>query len=358
MTYCYGHIFAMDAEIRAMFPPAMDDQRSRFYQALSRIAGSQDDPATLRPYLEELGRAHRKFGVKREHYQIFRRALLATLQRYQARSWNTESQQAWEAAFDQAADIMIQAAERDAEHAPPWWLAEITGHHVRGPDIAVLTLRPGQPLSFLPGQHLSVQTPRWPRLWRTYSIANAPREDGLLTLHVRAVPGGLISNTLVHHVSVGDMLLLGAPSGTMTADPRSERDVLCLADGTGLAPIKAIVEAITDARGSGRRREIALYYGARHESDLYDLPALRRLESAYPWLQVIPAVEQLEGRERDVIRAAIPELTKNAHWADRDIYVSGPDAMVIKTVRMLKDLGAPDEHIHHDTLVKPEPGAP
>ena len=51
----------------------------------------------------------------------------------------------------------------------------------------MLTLQPEQPLNYLPGQHISVQTPHWPRLWRTYSIANVPRPDGLLRLHVRAV---------------------------------------------------------------------------------------------------------------------------------------------------------------------------
>ena len=79
-------------------------------------------------------------------------------------------------------------------------MATVTGIELRGPDIAVLTLQPEQPLNYLPGQHISVQTPHWPRLWRTYSIANAPRPDGLIRLHVRAVPGGLVSPVLVHQL--------------------------------------------------------------------------------------------------------------------------------------------------------------
>ncbi len=53
-TYFYGQMFAMDAEIRAMFPPAMDQQRMRFFR--TRIAASQADPARLVPYLRELVR--------------------------------------------------------------------------------------------------------------------------------------------------------------------------------------------------------------------------------------------------------------------------------------------------------------
>src|SRR5690606_5962710 len=108
-----------------------------------------------------------------------------------------------------AAATMIAAAERDAADHPPWWVAEITAHDRRAHDLAVLTLRPERPLPFLPGQHVSVQTARWPRVWRPYSIANAPRPDGTLSLHVRARPAGWVSGALVRHCAPGDTVLLG-----------------------------------------------------------------------------------------------------------------------------------------------------
>src|SRR5712691_13471921 len=67
MTYFYAQLFAMDTEIRAMFPAAMDVQRRRFFAALSQIAAAQEGHGNrdrLVPYLRELGRAHRKFGVR------------------------------------------------------------------------------------------------------------------------------------------------------------------------------------------------------------------------------------------------------------------------------------------------------
>ena len=70
MTYFYAQLFTMDAEIRAMFPAAMDLQRRRFLEALGRIADAQQSQAErdrLVPYLQELGRAHRKFGVREQH---------------------------------------------------------------------------------------------------------------------------------------------------------------------------------------------------------------------------------------------------------------------------------------------------
>jgi NAD(P)H-flavin reductase len=347
MTYFYGQLFAMDTEIRAMFPAAMDIQRRRFFRALLRIAGGQDDLAALVPYLERLGRAHRKYGVREQHYEVFRRALMATMHRFAAQSWDEPARHAWESAFDQATAIMIDAAKRDAEDSPAWWIATVTATELRGPDLAVLTVAPEQPLPYRPGQYVSVQTPHWPRLWRRYSIANAPRPDGTLHLHVRAVPGGLVSPALVHHVRAGDSLVLGAPAGTMTADTASARDVLCLAGGTGLAPIKAIVEAITRTPSPVRRREIVLYVGARRHEDLYDLAALQEMELIYPWLQVIPAVSDEPARDI-VMYGTVPELASKATWADRDIYVSGPDAMIAKTVRVLRDRGAPGHLIRYD----------
>jgi NAD(P)H-flavin reductase/hemoglobin-like flavoprotein len=359
MTYFYAHLFAAEPEISAMFPAAMHVQRRRFYQALCRIiaglgdthdgaaagteggtqTGTEAGKSDLPDYLATLGRAHRKFGVRKEHYTAFHAALRATAEKF---SPGTDIDE-WQTPFDRAAEIMLAAVEQDAASAPAWWTAEVTSHELRTPQVAVLTVQPSQPFAYLPGQHLSVQTPRWPRLWRNYSIANAPRPDGSLTLHVRAVGGGLVSTTLVHHTSPGDMLLLGRSEGPMTADTGSERPVLCLAGGTGLAPIKAIAEAVT---GTGVRRDIVLYFGARTESELYDLPALRQLELDCPWLEVIPLTSQ--ERAQSARHGTIPAFATRACWKDRDVYISGPDPMIVMTVAALRELGAPDEQLHYD----------
>jgi NAD(P)H-flavin reductase/hemoglobin-like flavoprotein len=335
MTYFYGHLFAAESEIRAMFPAAMDAQRQRFYRALCRIVASE--PGQLTGDLAALGRAHRKYGVRKEHYDGFRTALQATFRRFAP---NVR----WEDTFNHAADVMIAAAE-DADSVPAWWTAEVTGCETPVPSVAVLTLRPDEPLSYLPGQHITVQTPHWPRVWRRYSIANAPREDDTLTLHVRAVSGGLVSTSLLH-ARPGDTLVLGPAEGAMIADTESQRDVLCLAGGTGLAPVKAIIEAITRASGRGRRREIALYFGARTSGALYDMRALRAMELDYPWLRVVPVTSGQAGL--DIMHGTIADIAAAAPWTERDVYISGPDAMIVSTVSTLRDLGVPPERLHYD----------
>ena len=347
MAYFYGHLFASEPEIRAMFPAAMGIQHQRFYQALQ----SRDEE-----YLAALGRAHRKFGVQEDHFPALRAALLATCRQSRLA---TPDEDAVLATFDQAARIMLAAARDAARQGPAWWAAEVTSHAMASAGIAILTLRPEEPLPYLPGQHVPVQTPRWPRLWRPYSVACAPRAGrngaaGELALHVRAVPGGLVSTALVRHTRPGDILLLGAAEGAMTPDPDSRRDVLCLGDGTGLAPLLAITEAMamqasqaTDAAG---HRGIVVYHGARTAHGLYGLPTLRALAARYPFVKAVPATSG--DQVPDAMHGTIPELAPRAWWRDHDIYISGPDAMITATVRALLDAGAPPALLHYDPPAK------
>jgi NAD(P)H-flavin reductase/hemoglobin-like flavoprotein len=307
--YFYARLFVANPELRSMFPVTMDTQRKHFAAALARTVWSMDDPQSLTEYLRQLAVDHRKFGVQENHYQVIGETLVATLRTFSGGLWTARAQAAWETAFDQIAAVMIEAA-RDSAQEPAWWLGEVVSHELRGPDLAVLTIQadPAQPLRYLPGQYLSVQVTRWPRIWRKYSIANAPRPDGSLDLHVRAVPMGRVSRTLVHETCAGDTVVLGPARGTMIVDDRSSRDILCVAGGTGLAPIKAIIEGLTDTTVPRPARSISLFLGARHRRDLYDLPDLRRLESACSSLRVIPALSDEPGFAG--LRGMLPEVVR------------------------------------------------
>ncbi|TMR98544.1 globin domain-containing protein [Nonomuraea basaltis] len=345
-AYFYGRLFAENPQLRAMFPPAMDVQRDRLFGALTRIVWSLDSPDSLAAFLGHLGRDHRKYGVIAEHYTAVGSALLATIRRFASDIWNHEIEAAWVAAYTAAANLMIESAESDSGVSPAWWLAEVIDHEQRYRDIAVITLRPTQRLPYQPGQYVNVQTARWPRVWRTFSIANAPRPDNTIRLHVRSIPGGWVSTTLIRHTRIGDQLLLGPPMGTMMPRESSMRDVLCVAGGTGLAPLKAIIESIIN---SGRRPNIHLLYGARTAEELYDLPDLIRMASSFPWLRVLPVVS--DQPSFDGMRGHLPEVTQRFHsWAEHDVYVCGPSAMVNETVRRLQIDGVPLSRIHRDII--------
>lgn len=348
MEYFFARLFAQSAEIRALFPLAMAETRTTTFEMLARLIWNLDSRAESENQLSQLARDHRKFGVKDKHYQPVCDALLATVESLSGQNWTAAVQAAWQAALDQSAAVMRAAAADDAAGQPAWWVGEIVQHEQRTATVAVLTIRPDKPLSYLPGQHVAIQVPRWPRVWRSYSIANAPRDNGLLDLHVRAVPGGMVSNALVSHCGTGDTMVLGAARGEMQAPTDVERDLVCVAGGTGLAPIKAIVESVVGASGHGRRRGITLYFGVQRRQELYDMRDLETLQLAYPSLTVIPVAEY-ELEFSGLVGKLPAVVSRHPSFRSTDVYISGPEGMVTETVRVLSSR-VPADCLHHDPL--------
>ncbi|MEE1798592.1 MULTISPECIES: globin domain-containing protein [unclassified Streptomyces] len=344
-SYFYSLLFVRHPDLRGLFPVAMDAQRDRLLKALLTAAEHMDSPAVLTDYLRQLGRGHRKYGTQSAHYPAVGEALMGALARYASASWDEDTEGAWVRTYTTISQIMIDAAAENEQHAPAWWQAEVVSHESRTSDIAVVTVRPDQPYPFLAGQYTSLETPWWPRVWRHYSFASAPRPDGLLSFHVKAVPAGWVSNALVHHARPGDILRLGPPAGSMTVDHSKDNGLLCLGGGTGIAPIKALIEDVAER---GHRRPVEVFYGARSDHDLYDMETMLELESAHPWLSVRPVVAEgptagLTGRLPEAVRDHGP-------WHEFDAYLSGPPGMIRSSLDALRGSGIPSERIRHDSL--------
>ncbi|MEU8580389.1 globin domain-containing protein [Streptomyces abikoensis] len=344
-SYFYALLFVRRPELRALFPAAMDIQRDRLFKALLTAARHADDTAILTTYLSQLGRGHRKYGTAPTHYPAVGECLIDALARHASRTWNDATQAAWVRVYTAISQIMIDAAAEDERSSPPWWQAEIVGHEPRTPDVAIVTVRPDQPYPFLAGQYASVETPWWPRVWRHYSFSCAPREDGLLSFHIKAVPAGWVSGALVHRARPGDVIRLGPPAGSMTVDHGSDSGLLCLGGGTGIAPIKALVE---DVVRHGRSRPVEVFYGARHDDDLYDIDTMLRLQKSHRWLSVRPVISDgptlgLSGQLPQVVR-------KYGPWNAYDAYLSGPPGMVRSGVDTLVGIGIPAHRIRHDSI--------
>jgi NAD(P)H-flavin reductase/hemoglobin-like flavoprotein len=347
MEYFYARLFTISPRSRSLFPMSMTAQRERIFAALARLIWSLDDPPRRTEILSRLGRDHRRFGVNESHYAPFIATLRDTAEHFIGSEWTPETASAWQAALDYMATTMQAAAEDDARTSPPWWIGEVVSHELRSPGVAVLRLRPSQPLPYQAGQYIPVQVTRWPREWRPYSIATAPKPGGLIELHVKALPGGHVSNTLVYLSNVGDCVLLGAADGSMTL-AESDKDLLCVAGGTGLAPIKAIIEQALAKRPAGRPRKITLFFGARHQHDLYDLEDLQLLEAACASFEVIPVVSDEPGYSG--LAGMLPDvLGKQGLFENAEAYVCGPAAMVSRTTALLA-ASIPCGQLHRDPL--------
>lgn len=341
--FFYARLFLAHPHLRDMFPVSMAAQSDRLVGALGSVVSSVDDLAAVVPVVEQLGRDHRKFAVRNEHYPLVGEALLATLAHFLGPEWTPELAQDWTEAFTIVAGVMTDAAAAAEGVSPAWWEAEVVAHERRGFDVAMLRLRPNQPYPYRAGQAVSVESSMRPRVWRPYSVANAPRADGTLDLHVKAVPGGQLSNALVNGVVPGDTVRLGSPVGNrLTLDGDIGRNLLMLAGGTGLAPLKAVIEELA---ASDQPRRVTLFFGARTEPDLYDLPALERMQQMLPWLRVVPVLSHdpyYTGERGAVAEAAL----RYDRWHGCEVYACGPESMLSDAQTRLVAAGMPMELIH------------
>ena len=293
------------------------------------------------PFLRGLGRDHRKFAVVAEHYPAVGASLLATLAHFNGTAWNEELARDWTEAYTVVAQVMTEAAAQDAMRNPPAWDATVVAHERRTTEVAVLKVMPDTPLQYRPGQSVAVECPGRPRLWRYYSMANAPRPDGSLEFHVRVIDGGPVSSAIARTARVGSRLRLGPPVGTLRLDASSRRDVVLAAGSTGLAPLKALVE---QASGLAAPPRTHLVFGARTPAGLYDLGELEKMAAQWPWLTVTPAVSDERdyrgetGTVADVVGRLLP-------LADQDVYICGSPAMVTATADRLRSLGMTQDHI-------------
>ena len=135
-------------------------------------------------------------------------------------------------------------------------------------------------------------------------------------------------------------------------------DVLMIAGGTGIAPVRCLV---LDMLRYGDNPRVHLFYGARYPGDLYDLPTLVDLAATSPWLTVQPVAEEADdpwwaGPAHDLPRTLhrrqlgtlVDVVTRWGAWADRQVIIAGSPDMLRATVRGMVAAGTPRENISFD----------
>jgi NAD(P)H-flavin reductase/hemoglobin-like flavoprotein len=341
--FFYGMLFTLAPATRDFFPINMEVQHNRMVRALVHVVQMVDQPDDLVPFLRQLGRDHRKFGVVPNHYEAVGTALLAAMKTQLGRDWTDEVERAWAEAFTIIARQMQEAAATDSN--PPNWSARVAEHRRLSWDLAMVRLEPDGQVPFRPGQYLSVEVPQRPRLWRYLSPANAPRPDGSLEFHIRAVEGGWVSRAIVSHTQQGDVWRFGPPLGTLAVDREGGRDVLMVAGGTGVAPMQAMLDELGQW---GDNPKVHLFYGGRTREDLYALESLRMIASCNPWLTVTPVVENGPGLTSGEQGTLADAVTRHGAWPGHDVLVSGSPAMIRATVSRMLVAGTALDQIRYD----------
>ena len=189
---------------------------------------------------------------------------------------------------------------------------------------------------------------------RSYSMANAPETLGtppMIELHLRHMPGGLFTDQVFGTMKEKDILRLEGPMGTFFLREDSDSPMVLLASGTGLAPIKAIVEHL---RAIGNQRPAVLYWGCRRRADLYLHDWAEQAAAALPWLRYVPVLSEATaddawsgrtGLVHEAVMADVPDLSGH------QVYACGAPAMVDAAQRdLVVRCGLPADQFFADSF--------
>ncbi len=331
-------------ETRALFPAQIVPPARRLLRSLVLPMSTVDRPEELRVMVEPLVREHRALGLDATQYEALGVALVGAMRRFGGTAWDAAVEHTWVRAFSLAAGPM-EAAVRSAAAAPATVEGTIVGHRRLSWDLAVVHVAPDVPVPHLAGQYLTVEVPQRPRMWRPLSPATAPRPDGLLEFHVRAVEGGWVSRAIVAHAATGDRWRLAPAAGRLGLDPRDPRDVLMVAGGTGGAPVLALCE---DMARWARPRACTVFLGGRVPGDLTVLDRLTALADEHPWLSVAAVCEE-DPLDTESVPGVLPDaVVRGGDWTDHDILLSGSPAMIRATASALLVDGVGLDHIRYD----------
>ncbi|MCB1932024.1 MAG: 2Fe-2S iron-sulfur cluster binding domain-containing protein [Candidatus Accumulibacter sp.] len=212
--------------------------------------------------------------------------------------------------------------------------------------VVELRLRPvGALLRYWPGQYITLGDDGAGVPYRAYSMANAPRPDGEIVLQVARSDDGGTSAWVYDTLAAGDRVKINGAYGTFVGDPTVDTPVLCLAAGTGVAPVLALAEA---ALRRGFRRPVSFLVSARSADEVYAGGMLSWWHAKYRNFnyQVTLTREEragyLHGRVDAILPLLLPDLSGHS------VFAAGSPEFVDACVSTVRKLGAQDALIHSE----------
>mgnify|MGYP000698834892 CR=1 FL=1 len=243
------------------------------------------------------------------------------------------------------------------------------------PMLTRIELRPDEPLEYLAGQYVGL---RYRGNSRAYSLSSSPTRD-TVEICVRHVPDGRLSPKLCTDLEVGDEVTLRGPRGDLVLDEPSDRDLVFLATGTGVAPFKGMIDYLYETGEhafEGRERDVWLFLGAAWEDDLPYRERFREYAREHDRFHFVPCLSRetylsaWDGETDYVQHALLKHVDETAvdaplgrrleRWLTRDpdsgvdaridpgnaeVYACGINAMVHSLVAAAESVGVPDDRI-------------
>ncbi|GAC58298.1 putative oxidoreductase [Gordonia hirsuta DSM 44140 = NBRC 16056] len=357
----FARLFGSAPTLRDMFPAHLSHLREAFTDVIEHVLDvlpGDDGHDELIELLAQLGRDHRKYGVTEEHYNVMAQALVDEAAAALGPRWDRATAETVAQAIMLTTGVMRGAAQ--SVPGPATWRAQVVQKFDINRERVVVRLIALDPMpQFRAGQYLETRIPQWPHAWRNLSPSIPPNDAGELEFHVRSVPGGHVSTSIVKETAPGDIWTFAQAHGTLQVE--AGRSVLMVAGGTGLAPLRAILLSMALHADSAPTH---LFYGARFPGELYELGMLRELAAVNPWLKVTAVVDDstdpwwVEGAPDphqwgfEVLRGRVGDIVAQyGDWTDRQVLIAGPADMITSTKLKLRMAGVPTDQMQHDPVL-------
>ncbi len=187
---------------------------------------------------------------------------------------------------------------------------------------------------------------------RCYTIASSPTRTDRISLTVKRVPGGPVSNWLHDHLGVGDRLHVRGPFGRFTMDEHPATKHLFLSAGSGITPLMSMTRSMQDLPGP---RDVAFVHSARTPKDIIFRGELESMAQSGGWLTVTTVCEE-DGTDetwsghrgrltRTVLEAAVPDLR------DREVFTCGPEPYMRAVRTLLEEAGVDPARCHEESFL-------
>jgi nitric oxide dioxygenase len=344
--------------------------------SLYAYAAHIDDLGALSPAVERICQKHASLYVRPEHYKVVGTYLLRAMKEVLGDALTPEIKEAWAAAYEQLASMMIDREDQLLEEADGWtdWRdfhisqkiresSEITSFHLSPVD--------GKPLpSYMPGQYISIRT-SVPDLHylqaRQYSLSDKPTPDHY-RITVKKEPAldienpkakshpGYISNILHDEKNIGDLIQVSHPAGEFYLNTREETDtnapIVLISAGVGLTPELSILSTLLS---KGLKRKISWVHAAR-SSDVQafgkEIQELARTHSNVQTHVFVkePGKEAQEGVDYQFTgRMSLNKLDTDhdlfIHDERAEYYVCGPEKFMAEVESVLTGWGVDQKRI-------------
>ncbi|HTF94761.1 MAG TPA: FAD-binding oxidoreductase [Cellvibrio sp.] len=210
----------------------------------------------------------------------------------------------------------------------------------------ILRLPPTGNFNFLPGQYINIIAKNSIR--RSYSIACNHQQNGKLELHIRKVPQGIMSQYWFEEAKENDLLRFEGPHGTFCFREKTEKNIIFLATGTGIAPVKSILEFLDSAPSLLNERKVSVYWGGRTLADIYWQPDYSHIAISFNPVLSRSQAFQWDGHQGYVQDAVTAD---QLNWSDSVVYACGSPDMIRDAKKLLVQQGLKINNFFSDAFV-------